>query len=683
MVTLDDMANALNLKPEEVNKVFAVYGQVKSINPDGTYQVSLNGSTTTTKCARLTGAHVGDVVLVTVLNNGYSVVTGCVGGDTDAVDALEMGEQAVETANTASENAATALAQAGASIATDTLHYLATDLDSGVTINTPGWTTTIQAITLALPYLWTYHTYHKASGQSINTQPVITGVYGETGATGPQGPKGDTGATGPQGPQGPQGDDGDDGISVTAVQPQYYLSTSIQSAIGGSWSNSLTYITGKYIWTRDAITYSNGTTGYSTEIYNEALTTACSKSEAALNVAEGVNEHFWYDNTGAHVTEDTQEDYQQDPSSAGGNTLMTSQGMAVRKGTKELATISQDGFDAKSYDSGGNEVIITHLGYGPGTDSGGGTSDAPYYDLGVRTGTVGNYSVCEGQFNTASGYESHAEGGVNTASGSDSHCEGASNTASGLVAHCEGGMNTASGGESHCEGFSCEASGICSHAGGYGTIADQPHQTAIGKYNTANNTNNLFVVGNGTSGYARSNAFEVSDTGNVNIPSGAAYKINNTAIFDLIYPVGSIYMSVNSTNPGTLMAGTTWQRITGRFLLAATDGGSSGASQAPGNTGGAATVTLTAAQSGLPSHTHGIGSGQAFIRYNQTATGQGVQERSVASGASGNYKAPVVNSSSVDFSYVSTTSSEGGDNASSAHNNMPPYLAVYVWKRTA
>lgn len=151
---------------------------------------------------------------------------------------------------------------------------------------------------------------------------------------------------------------------------------------------------------------------------------------------------------------------------------------------------------------------------------------------------------------------------------------------------------------------------------------------------------------------------------------------------DDIYPVGSIYMSVNSTNPATVFGGT-WQRITGRFLLAATDGGSSGASQAAGNTGGAATVTLTAAQSGLPSHTHGIGSGQAFIRYNHTATGQGVQERSVASGASGNYKAPVVNSSSVDFSYVLTTASEGGDNASSAHNNMPPYLAVYVWKRTA
>ena len=336
MVTLDDVANAFNLKLEEDNKGFAVYGQVKSINPDGTYQVSLNGSTTTTKCARLTGAHVGDVVLVTVLNNGYAVVTGCVGGDTDAAEAL---------------------AQAGAGITTDTLHYLATDQSSGVTTSTPGWTTTVQSITTAAPYLWTYHTYHKASGTSVNTQPVITGVYGDTGATGPAGP------TGPQGPQGQAGSDGDDGISVTAVQPQYYLSASDQSATGGSWSNNLTYITGKYIWTRDAITYSNSTTGYSTEIYNEALTTACSTSEQALNIAEGVDEHFWYDNTGAHVTEDTQEDYQQDPSNAGGNTLITSQGMAIRKGTKELASFGQNSIILGEQDGSHMQINRDKLGY--------------------------------------------------------------------------------------------------------------------------------------------------------------------------------------------------------------------------------------------------------------------------------------------------------------------------------
>lgn len=82
---------------------------------------------------------------------------------------------------------------------------------------------------------------------------------------------------------------------------------------------------------------------------------------------------------------------------------------------------------------------------------------------------------------------------------------------------------------------------------------------------------------------------------------------SSQTILDAIYPVGSIYMSVNSTDPGLLFGGT-WARITGAFLLAATDNGNSGASQAAGNTGGAATVTLTAAQSGIPAHAHGLNS---------------------------------------------------------------------------
>lgn len=66
----------------------------------------------------------------------------------------------------------------------------------------------------------------------------------------------------------------------------------------------------------------------------EAQTTA---SEAE-QTANGIKQHFWTDDDGAHITEDTQEDYQQDPSNAGGNTLITSLGMAIRKGTTELAS---------------------------------------------------------------------------------------------------------------------------------------------------------------------------------------------------------------------------------------------------------------------------------------------------------------------------------------------------------
>ena len=73
---------------------------------------------------------------------------------------------------------------------------------------------------------------------------------------------------------------------------------------------------------------------------------------------------------------------------------------------------------------------------------------------------------------------------------------------------------------------------------------------------------------------------------------------------DFIYPIGSIYMSVNSTNPGTLFGGT-WSQLKDRFLLGA------GNTYTNGNTGGAATVTLTVNR--MPKHSHTI--------YRSTETG--------------------------------------------------------------
>ena len=116
---------------------------------------------------------------------------------------------------------------------------------------------------------------------------------------------------------------------------------------------------------------------------------------------------------------------------------------------------------------------------------------------------------------------------------------------------------------------------------------------------------------------------------------------------DLIYPVGSIYMSVNDTNPATLFGGT-WEQIKDKFLL------SCGDTYANGSTGGEATHTLTVDE--LPPHSHTY---LAFDYTVQPASG------TITSGHTG-YD-------------VSSTSTVGGGQP---HNNMPPYLAVYVWKRT-
>lgn len=69
------------------------------------------------------------------------------------------------------------------------------------------------------------------------------------------------------------------------------------------------------------------------------------------------------------------------------------------------------------------------------------------------------------------------------------------------------------------------------------------------------------------------------------------------SLVDIIYPVGSIYMSANNASPATLFGGS-WTRIQGRFLLAA------GGNYALGSQGGAATVRLTVEN--MPAHNHGV-----------------------------------------------------------------------------
>lgn len=129
----------------------------------------------------------------------------------------------------------------------------------------------------------------------------------------------------------------------------------------------------------------------------------------------------------------------------------------------------------------------------------------------------------------------------------------------------------------------------------------------------------------------------------------------SSLILEAVYPIGSIYMSVDGTSPATLFGGT-WKAIQGKFLL----GAYSGAYKA-GTTGGEASHTLTTSE--MPNHNHAL--------YFPNA---GADDHS----APGNY--PDGPSNSTYYAVSSYTSREGGGQA---HNNMPPYLAVYIWKRTA
>lgn len=157
---------------------------------------------------------------------------------------------------------------------------------------------------------------------------------------------------------------------------------------------------------------------------------------------------------------------------------------------------------------------------------------------------------------------------------------------------------------------------------------------------------------------SKNEKFNLDSEGNLTVNSLTISDSNNNslsfeAIFNRIYPVGSIYISTNDINPSTLFTGT-WEKIENRFLLA------SGSSYQLGSTGGEATHKLTINE--IPSHTHNASAGQ-FI-----STSPNVTPGTLMSFDSGQYKRYSMNS----------TSSTGG---SKAHNNMPPYLVVSIYKR--
>lgn len=127
-----------------------------------------------------------------------------------------------------------------------------------------------------------------------------------------------------------------------------------------------------------------------------------------------------------------------------------------------------------------------------------------------------------------------------------------------------------------------------------------------------------------------------------------------------IYPIGSIYISTDETSPAELFGGI-WERIKDTFLLAAGD------TYEAGETGGSSTHTLTVDE--MPSHNHILragdgGNGQVVGVYNTPASGY----------TSYYLKYNLTNATSP----VMNISNTGGGKE---HNNMPPYLAVYIWKK--
>ena len=130
-----------------------------------------------------------------------------------------------------------------------------------------------------------------------------------------------------------------------------------------------------------------------------------------------------------------------------------------------------------------------------------------------------------------------------------------------------------------------------------------------------------------------------------------------------VYPVGSVYMSVSETSPASLFGGT-WEQIKDTFLLAAGD------TYTAGSTGGEPTHTLTTSE--MPTHGH---------MYAMETTGGEPQIDVSPWGWICPSDTFYQNASGETIKRLGFGGTYTGSSA--AHNNMPPYVVIYMWKRVA
>lgn len=196
-----------------------------------------------------------------------------------------------ETGNTGAQGAA------GNGIKSITYYYARTTSQTAPSAGNIT-STTMPTLDATNKYLWQKEVINYTNNTN-QTTVLLLAVYGNTGA---QGPKGDKGATGPQGPTGPKGETGaqgpqgnpgstgPQGVSVTAIKDQWYKSTSNTAQTGGSWSDTQpNWESGKYIWTRSHITFSNGNATTTNPVLANAINNANANASNAVSTANTAN----------------------------------------------------------------------------------------------------------------------------------------------------------------------------------------------------------------------------------------------------------------------------------------------------------------------------------------------------------------------------------------------------------
>lgn len=199
-----------------------------------------------------------------------------------------------------------------------------------------------------------------------------------------------------------------------------------------------------------------------------------------------------------------------------------------------------------------------------------------------------------------------------------------------------------------------------------GTLSDQTDlQTALdGKSAISHNHDAAYSDIGHTHAQLHNRQHSIIDASDHTFPGGTTFlradgTFANPPGGSEAFPIGSVFIAVVDTNPGTLLGYGTWSAFAAGRVLVGLDAGQT-EFDAVEETGGAKTHTLLTTE--IPAHNH-----------------QTLRERSATTGGATTLIARTSDTSSTVDTAVFTENTGGGG----AHNNLQPYIVVYMWKRTA
>lgn len=167
---------------------------------------------------------------------------------------------------------------------------------------------------------------------------------------------------------------------------------------------------------------------------------------------------------------------------------------------------------------------------------------------------------------------------------------------------------------------------------------------------------------------SKDNKFSMDCEGNLVVNSIITRESSAILTIDQVYPVGSIYMSMSGTNPATLFGGT-WEQIKSRFLIGAGENEANTTNY--WGTYNAGTCNFTVGEmGGEPNHA---------LSYNEMPTHSHEMQGELRYSASSSWWIGGNGGTTIEVGNIATSAAGNGWE----HNNMPPYLVVYMWKRVA